>query len=84
MEEVSGGIAVLVELDREKGVYQKHFIWMNDQTMYTCEDVTGVNVSKYAYEMEFMPQMLNPVRITNKELQQDIEQYMPESGEDDE
>ena len=40
--------------------------------MYTVEDVTGVSVSRYAYEMEFMPQALIPVKITADELGQDI------------
>lgn len=75
LEEVSGGIAVLVELDRDKGIYQKHFIWLNDQTMYTCEDISGTDVSRYAYEMEFMPQAIVPVKITANELKQDAESY---------
>jgi hypothetical protein len=40
--------------------------------MYTVEDVSGANVSKYAYEAEFMPQTLRPVKITTDEIQQDI------------
>ena len=81
LEEVDGGIAVIVELDRDKHLYQKHYIWMTEWTMYTCEDVSGTNVSKYAYEMEFMPQTLLPVRITTNELAQDIEKFIPEDEE---
>ncbi len=81
LQEDSDGVAVLVELDRDKGIYQKHFIWMNDWTMYTCEDVNGTNVSKYAYEMEFMPQTLTPVKITANELKQDIDAFAPETEE---
>lgn len=81
LEEVDGGIAVIVELDRAKHLYQKHYIWMNEWTMYTCEDVTGANVSRYAYEMEFMPQTLVPVRITANELKQNIEDCAPEAEE---
>ena len=40
--------------------------------MYTVEDVTGASVSRYAYEMEFMPQTLIPVKITADELGQDV------------
>lgn len=75
LKEDTDGIAVLVELDRDKGIYQKHFIWMNDWTMYTCEDISGTNISKYAYEMEFMPQAIVPVKITANELKQDAESY---------
>lgn len=72
IEDVTDGIAVLVEVDRKKGIYQKHYVYLNENTMYTVEDVTGVSVSRYAYEMEFMPQTLIPVKITADELGQDI------------
>lgn len=81
IEDQPDGIAVLVELDRDKGIYQKHYIYMNENTMYTVEDVSGVEVSRYAYEMEFMPQTLIPVKITADELQQDIEAWKEDPAE---
>lgn len=83
IEEVSGGVAVLVELDRDKSIYQKHYIWMNEWTMYTLEDLNGVGVDKYAYELEFMPKMLMPVKITANEIKQDGDVFAPlfEEGE---
>ena len=76
IEDVTDGIEVLVEVDRDKGIYQKHWVYLNENTMYTVEDLNGVSVSKYAYELEFMPQQLVPVRITANELTQDVEQIM--------
>ena len=81
IKDQADGIAVLVELDRDKGIYQKHYIYMNENTMYTVEDVSGVEVSRYAYEMEFMPQTLIPVKITADELQQDIEAWKEDPTE---
>ena len=81
IEDQHDGIAVLVELDRDKGIYQKHYIYMNENTMYTVEDVSGVEVSRYAYEMEFMPQTFVPVKITTDELQQDIQGWIGEEVE---
>ena len=81
IEDVTDGIAVLVEVDRAKGIYQKHWVYLNENTMYTVEDLNGVGVSKYAYELEFMPQELVPVRITTNELTQDIEQIMGDESE---
>ena len=75
IEDQKDGIAVLVEVDREKNIYQKHYIYMNKNTMYTVEDVSGVSVSRYAYEMEFMPQTLIPVKITADELKQDAREW---------
>ena len=81
IEDVENGIAVLVEVDRDKGIYQKHWVYLNENTMYTVEDLNGVGVSKYAYELEFMPQELVPVRITTNELSQDIEQIVGDESE---
>lgn len=82
IEDVENGIAVLVEVDRAKGLYQKHWVYLNPNTMYTVEDLNGVSVSKYAYELEFMPQELVPVRITANELSQDVKQVMGDESND--
>lgn len=65
-------LVVLVELDRTRSIYQKHLIYLNEWTMYTVEDVSGTSVSRYAYEVEFMPQTLAPIRITTDEISQDM------------
>lgn len=66
----SNELVVLVEV--EKGIYQKHFIYLNEYTMYTVEDLNGTEVSPYSYELEFLPQTLQPVKITANELKEDI------------
>ena len=81
IEDVANGIAVLVEIDRDKGIYQKHWVYLNENTMYTVEDLNGVSVSKYAYELEFMPQQLMPVRVTANELTEDVNSILKEEGE---
>ena len=65
-------LAVIVEVDRKNHIYQKHFVYLNEWTMYTVEDVTGAKVSRYAYEVEFLPQALAPIRITTDEIGQDV------------
>ena len=65
-------LAIIVEVDRKNHVYQKHFIYLNEWTMYTVEDVTGASVSRYSYEVEFLPQMIKPIQITATELDQDV------------
>lgn len=65
-------LAVIVEIDRKNNIYQKHYIYLNEWTMYTIEDVTGAQVSRYAYEVEFLPQTLMPVKITTDEIKQDV------------
>ncbi len=63
-------LSIIVEV--EKGTYQKHFVYLNEYTMYTVEDLSGANVTPYAYELEFLPQALAPVKITANELREDL------------
>lgn len=49
-------LEVICEL--EDGTYQKHFIYLNDDTLYVVEDLSGSNVSKYHYELNILPQMI--------------------------
>lgn len=63
---------LVVTVEVEKGVYQKHFIYLNEYTMYTVEDLNGTKVSPYAYELEFLPQTLVPVKITAHEIVEDV------------
>lgn len=40
-----------------KNEYKKHFVYLNDWTVYTVEDVSGADVDPYKYEITFYPQM---------------------------
>lgn len=39
-----------------EGKYQKHFIYLNEYTMYVVEDISGAGVDKYHYELNFLPE----------------------------
>jgi hypothetical protein len=56
-----------VTVETGKGQYKKHFIGLNRDTMYVVEDVGGAEVSKYHYEVNFLPQAIVPVTFTNKD-----------------
>ena len=47
--------------------YKKHFIALNEWTMYVVEDVSGTNVNKYRYEVNFLPEQIMPVTIINND-----------------
>lgn len=85
IEDQADGIAALVEIDRDRGIYQKHYIYMNEWTMYTVEDLNGVSVSAYDYEIEFMPKSIIDIKITANEIKQDngytVVQPMESEGE---
>lgn len=38
--------------------YKKHFIYLNANTLYVIEDISGADVSPYHYEVTFYPQMV--------------------------
>ena len=47
--------------------YKKHFIALNEYTMYVVEDIGGANVNKYKYEVNFLPETIQPITITSKD-----------------
>lgn len=51
-------LEVVVEL--EDGTYKKHFIGLSDNVTYVVEDITGKDVSKYKYTLNFNPEMWWP------------------------
>lgn len=51
----------------EDGVYKKHFVYLNDYTMYVVEDITGAEVSPYQYELNFLPEMLPVFDVTSND-----------------
>lgn len=50
-----------------EGEYKKHFIGLNEWTMYVVEDISGAEVSKYHYEMNFLPEMIVPITFTSED-----------------
>ena len=51
-------------VEAERGIYKKHFVYLNEWTIYVVEDVSGAYVSPYHYEVNFLPEMFIPVTFT--------------------
>ena len=51
-------------VEAERGVYKKHFVYLNEWTIYVVEDVSGAYVDSFHYEVNFLPQMIVPVTVT--------------------
>lgn len=49
------------------GLYEKNFVGLNDWVSYTIEQCDPAVVSKYGYELEWMPESIIPIRITDNE-----------------
>lgn len=60
----AGELDVICELP--DGTYQKHFIYLNDWTMYTVEQLDSSEEDKYSYELNFLPEALPGVSIVSK------------------
>lgn len=58
-------LEIIVEI--ENGKYKKHFIYLNEWTMYVVEDVSGAFVDKYHYEINYLPEMIQPFTIKSKD-----------------
>lgn len=44
--------------------YKKHFVYLNEWTLYVVEDVSGATVDPYHYEINFLPEMIVPISFT--------------------
>lgn len=45
--------------------YKKHLVYLNEWTLYVVEDIDGASVSPYKYEINFLPEMIQPIDITS-------------------
>jgi hypothetical protein len=63
----SGENQLEVTCETGNNEYKKHFIGLNEYTMYVVEDVSGASVDKYHYEVNFLPEMINPITFTSND-----------------
>lgn len=56
---------VLVETD--DGKYQKHIINLTGNNMYIVEDLGKSDVNKYKYEVNYLPETIQPFDIVTKD-----------------
>lgn len=47
---------LVVTVELESGTYKKHYVYLNEYTMYIVEDLSGSDVSPYHYEINVLPQ----------------------------
>ena len=57
-----------VIVETSQGKYKKHIVGLNQATtMYVVEDLSGADVSKWKYEINYLPKMIQPFDIVQKE-----------------
>ncbi|OKZ46589.1 MAG: hypothetical protein BHV85_08975 [Blautia sp. CAG:37_48_57] len=54
-----------VIIETAEGKYQKDLAYLNDYTMYVVEDISGSDVDKYHYEINFLPEW--GVKVTHED-----------------
>ena len=45
--------------------YKKHSVGLNEWTLWVIEDISGADVDKYRYEVNFLPEMIIPIEFTS-------------------
>lgn len=60
---ISNELEIIVEV--EPNVYKKHYIYLSEYTMYVVEDVSGAYVDKYHYEVNYLPEIIAPIKFTS-------------------
>lgn len=53
-----------VIIETAEGKHRKDLVYLNDYTMYVVEDISGADVDKYHYEINFLPEW--GAKITHK------------------
>ncbi len=54
-------LEVICKVGEDK--YQKHFLYLSNETTYTVEQLNYSEVSKYDYEIVFKPESIVPIKI---------------------
>lgn len=58
---------IVAIVETGQGEYKKHSVGLTDWTLWSVEDISGADVDRYHYEVNFLPEMIVPVTITSKD-----------------
>lgn len=54
---------LVITVELENRTYKKHYVYLNEYTMYVVEDLSGSNVSPYHYEINVLPQQFQTFEL---------------------
>ena len=60
-----GRIVAIVETGPNE--YKKHSVGLTNWTLWSIEDISGASVSKYKYEVNFLPEMIVPIKFVSED-----------------
>lgn len=58
---------IIAIVETGPGEYKKHSVGLNDWTLWVVEDVSGADVDRFHYEVNFLPEMIVPVTFTSED-----------------
>lgn len=61
LETVNNELSIICRIGEDK--YQKHFLYIADETTYVVEQLEYSDVSRYDYEFIFRPEAIVPIQI---------------------
>lgn len=64
-DNVDNQLEVVCEVGKNQ--YKKHFVRLNEWTMYVVEDIGGAEVNKYRYEVNYLPEAIIPITFTSED-----------------
>lgn len=54
---------LVITVELENHTYKKHYVYLNEYTMYVVEDLSGSQVSPYHYEINVLPQQFQTFEL---------------------
>ena len=57
---------LVITVELENHTYKKHYVYLNEYTMYIVEDLSGSNVSPYHYEINVLPQQFQVFELISE------------------
>lgn len=58
---------LVVTLEVAQNQYKVDYVYLNEWTVYTVEDISGAHVDPYHYEINFLPEMIQPIEFTQND-----------------
>ena len=57
---------LVLTVELADGTYKKHYVYLNEYTMYVVEDLSGSDVTPYHYEINVLPQQFQTFELVYK------------------
>lgn len=54
---------IIATVETGKDEYKKHSVGLTEWTLWVVEDISGADVDRYKYEVNFLPEMIIPVKL---------------------